>query len=65
MTATEMLPTEAAPETRNAPAPAIPSPAAETEVHSADQLALFWMIVGFAGICLAGLVNLLTGYLSR
>jgi len=69
MTATETLPTEPAPKTRDvpesAPAPAVSSAAAETEVHSADQFALFWIIVGIGGICLAGLVNLLAGHLSR
>jgi hypothetical protein len=42
-----------------------PARAAEPSSHGADSLALFWIMVGLGGIVLAGLVNVLTGFLSR
>lgn len=43
----------------------LPVPAAEPSSHSADSLGLFWIMIGLGGIALAGLVNLLTGFLSH
>jgi hypothetical protein len=60
MSAAETVPTPSAPD--HLPAPAS---GAESSTHSADSLALFWIMVGLGGIVLAGLVNVLTGFLSR
>ena len=65
MPVTETLSTEPVPEKRRVPHTARAPAAEEPEVHSADRLALFCAIVGFGGIFMAGLVNLLAGFLSR